>query len=259
MQKVPFELYIPFSSWTPQCWVFDMYLFILGSFYLFNIWLIYLGIKVIFTQHASNTKWSSRQKFHQKLLPFKFLLQRKKQHEAIGIEQRAILGRITKPWLWIQLELGAMDFLVGTLCQFRKMPHAPALPTLCHGGKCPKEVSAPKWSSNAWVSYAQGVTEQDMISDASLEPKFCSSNLCGLLKSCKSYTGLNCLRPKTKCVFFCLDLTELHFISHSLFVQQRSRLIFQNLFQMFILSSDTGTLYFYIWLVVLFASYQSSV
>lgn len=138
-----------------------------------------------------------------------------------------------------------------------KTPHAPALPHLLPWGKIPQEVSVPKCSSD--ISYAEDITEQDMISDASLEPKFCSSSLCGLLKSCKSYTGLSCLRPKTKFVFFCLDLTELHFISHSLFVQQRSRLVFQNLFQMFILSSDTGTLYFYIWLVVLFASYQSSV
>lgn len=115
----------------------------------------------------------------------------------------------------------------------------------------------PKCSSD--ISYAQGITVQDIISEAGLEPNFRSGNLCSLPKSCKSYTGLSCLRPKTKFVFFCLDLTELHFISHSLFVQQRSRLIFQNLFQMFILSSDTGTLYFYIWLVVLFASYQSSV
>jgi len=98
-----------------------------------------------------------------------------------------------------------------------------------------------------------------MIADAALEPKFCSSNLHGLLKSCKSYAGLSCIRLKAKFVFLCLDLKKLHFISHSLFVQQRSRLIFQNLFQMFILSSDTGTLYFYIWLVMLFASYQSSV
>lgn len=138
-----------------------------------------------------------------------------------------------------------------------KTPHVPALPRPLPWGKMPQEVSVPKCSSD--MSYAWGITEQDMISDAGLEPKFCSSNLCGLLKSCKSCTGLSCLRPKTKFVFLCLDLTELHFISHSLFVQQRSRLIFQNLFQMFILSSDTGTLYFYIWLVVLFASYQSSV
>lgn len=136
------------------------------------------------------------------------------------------------------------------------MPHAPALPHLLPWRKMPQEVSVPKCSSD--ISYAQNITEQD-ISDEGLKPKFCSNNLCGLLKSCKSDRGLSCLRPKTKFVFFCLDLTELHFISHSLFVQQRSRLIFQNLFQMFILSSDTGTLYFYIWLVVLFASYQSSV
>lgn len=138
-----------------------------------------------------------------------------------------------------------------------KTPHAPSLLHFLPWGKMPQEISVPKCSND--ISYARGITEQDMISNAGLEPKFCPNNLCGLLKSCKSYAELSCLRPKTKFVFFCLDLTELHFISHSLFVQQRSRLIFQNLFQMFILSSDTGTLYFYIWLVVLFASYQLSV
>lgn len=141
----PLNCTFPFSSWTAQCWIFDMYLSFLGSLYLFIIW-FKLGSKVIFTQHASNTKWCVRQKFHQKLLPFK--LKRRRQHEAIRIEQRPVLGSITKPWPWVQLKLGAVDFLVGTLCQFRENSTCPSsAPPSAMGENAPGGFSAKvlKW------------------------------------------------------------------------------------------------------------------